>query len=554
MATTEGVGTGGLGVTDIRAVIAAFRDALVAHRARINSLNVYPVPDGDTGTNMSLTLGSVMAEVEAAGEDPAAMWRAISHGSLMGARGNSGVILCQILRGLVDSLAACPVIDSAALAAAFREAADAAYHAVGRPVEGTILTVMREMAEEAEALIAASGPAELVGFLEGVRVRGHDALARTPSMLPVLADAGVVDAGGAGLLLLIDALLHVADGRALPAAPASPADGPVAGPSHADGVGDLRYEVMYLLETERAEVEGFKAAWGEIGDSVVVVGGDGLYNCHVHTNDIGAAVEVALDYGRPRGIRVTDLFEELAHVEDIQLPGAEADADDGLALDPTPCVTAVVAVGAGAGVRRIFQSLGVRAVVTGGQTMNPSTAQLLEAAEAVAADQVIVLPNNKNIIAVAEQVDALSAKSVLVVPTRGIAEGFASLLAYDPEATAEENREAMVAAASGVVAGEVTQAVRNASSDLGPITEGDWLGLARWGIVAVADSAVAAATALLDQLVTSEHEIVTVILGADAEAVDGDAVAAWLQANRPDVEVEMHHGLQPLYPFTFGIE
>jgi uncharacterized protein len=543
-----------LGVHEFRAVIGAFRDALVAHRARINALNVYPVPDGDTGTNMSLTLASVMTEVDAAGDEAEAIWRAISHGSLMGARGNSGVILCQILRGLVDGLSATPRIDAASLTGALREAADAAYHAVGRPVEGTILTVMRELAEEAEAATSADPAIGLVTLLERVRARGHDALARTPDMLPVLADAGVVDAGGAGLLLLVDAALHVVDGRALPEAPAAPSVG-VAAPSHAEGVGDLRYEVMYLLEGDDIEIDVFKSAWGEIGDSIVVVGGEGLYNCHVHTNDIGAAVEVALDHGRPRNIRVTDLFEELAHEEDVRLPGDDgADGEPELIVDDTPCATAVVAVGVGAGVRRIFQSLGVRAIVTGGQTMNPSTAQLLEAVDAVAAGEVVLLPNNKNIIPVAEQVDALTAKTVRVVPTRGIAEGFASLLAYDPEADVAENQDAMTEAAASVIAGEVTMAVRSANSDAGAVTEGDWIGLARAGIVAIADSAIGAATALLDRLVTDDHEIVTVILGEDAAPADGDAVAAWLSANRPDVEVEIHHGLQPLYPFTFGIE
>ena len=551
-----------LSADDLRAVIAGYASALAAHRARINRLNVYPVPDGDTGTNMALTLESVVEEMAQAGPDMASTCKAISHGSLMGARGNSGVILSQILRGLADGFRDLEAADGAVMATALTAASEAAYGAVMRPVEGTILTVSRFIAEAAAT--AAAGGADLVRVLDAGRTGGADGLAQTPEMLPVLAEAGVVDAGGSGLLLLMDVLLHVVDGRAVPE---SVDDEGVLDPellaamAHAHhehetdgargggGLADLRYEVMYFLEAPDGTIPAFKDVWAGIGDSIVVVGGDGIWNCHIHTDDIGAAVEAAIDCGRPRNIRVTDLLEQVE--EERWVREAEADA----ALEHNePAETAVVAVATGDGIRRIFHSLGVQRIVTGGQTMNPSTAQLLEAVEAAPADQVVLLPNNKNIIPVAEQVDAQTTKTVYVVPTRGVAEGFASLLAYDPEAGGIDNAKAMADAAAAVVAGEVTQAVRDSSCDLGAITQGDYLGISRDGIRAMGSGLDLVCTQLLDLLVTNDHEIVTIIEGEGSSAAVTRHITGWLSDHHPELTAETHHGGQPLYPYLFGIE
>lgn len=542
-----------LDVAAVERTLVAFRDALISHREAINALNVYPVPDGDTGTNMSLTLRSVVEELE--GAEPDAKWKAINHGSLMGARGNSGVILSQILRALSDSLAAADQIDATAFAAALAAAAESAYGAVPRPVEGTILTVVRESAEAAER-IAAEGVG-LVELVERTAEAGKVSLDATPELLPVLKDAGVVDAGGAGFLLLLDALLHVLDGRALPPAPVVDrivAATPTARPdTHGASVADLRYEVMFFLEAPDDRIDEFKHAWTEVGDSIVVVGGDGLWNCHIHSNDIGACIEAGIDVGRPRQIRVTDLFEEMDHVEEMLSPDGDGDTTVTI-TNPEPATTAVVAVAVGHGVQQIFESLGVHAVIRGGQSMNPSTRQLVQAVEQVDADQVVILPNNKNIIPVAEQVDGQVDKVVAVVGTRGIAEGFASLLAYDPGADAHTNRAAMAGAAEAVVAGEVTCAVREADTDAGRVAPGDWIGLDRAGVKTKGDSVEAAATALLDLLVTDDHELVTIIAGEDATDATNEAIEAWLGEHRPDVEVEIHSGGQPLYPYYFGIE
>jgi DAK2 domain fusion protein YloV len=561
-----------LDVQALRSVVSTFRDTVRAHAAYLNRLNVYPVPDGDTGTNMARTLDAVVAEMESVPVELGPTCDAISHGSLMGARGNSGVILSQILRGVASTLKGHADATATRVADALAAASAGAYQAVLKPVEGTILTVARESAEAAQA--AASGGAPLVDVLRAARKAGKAALDNTPELLPVLKDAGVVDAGGAGFLLLLDSALHVVGGDPLPEP--EPEIGLVEGPlgdqfsavahriSGVDGeldVSEQRYEVMFLCDMADARIDDFKRGWGVIGDSIVVVGGDGLWNCHVHTNDIGSAIEVALDVGgRPKQIRVTDLFEEVAdeHAHrtadmNVTIPATGVRSRPGAGLPAVTC--AVVAVCSGDGLAELFSNLGVQGVVTGGQTMNPSTAELLDTVEHVNAEQVVILPNNKNIVPVAEQVDALTTKTVVVVPTQSMPEALAALVVYDPEASCADNGKAMTEAAESVATGEVTRAVRDANSEIGPIKEGDWIGLVRGdGIVSVAADVEGAVTALLDQLVAPGRELVTVITGVDASPSITAAVEGWLADQRADVQVEVHRGGQPLYPYLFGVE
>ncbi|MCU1356334.1 MAG: domain fusion protein YloV [Acidimicrobiales bacterium] len=552
-----------LDADDLRRVIIGFRDALRAHREGINRLNVYPVPDGDTGSNMTGTVEFVVETLDGADRELAATCKAIGQGALMGARGNSGLILCKILRGFTESVAASgsSELDAAIVSAALEVAAKGAYEAVGDPKEGTILTVVREAADGAVAAAAAGG--SLVEVLDRARVEGHASLARTPELLPELAAAGVVDAGGAGLLLLIDAFLTVVDGRPLPEASVTEAEadkilvevGAAGGTEHdhghaGGGIADLRYEVMYILEAPDAAIPGFKDVWTGLGDSIVVVGGEGLWNCHIHTDDIGPAVEAAIEIGKPSRIRVTDLLDEVEEERWVREAGEHPEVE----APQHRVTTAVVAVATGDGIRRIFHSLGVQQVLTGGQSMNPSTSQLLEAVEAAPADEVVILPNNKNIIAVAEEVDATTTKTVRVVPTRGIPEGFAALLAYDPDAPSDENAAEMAESAANVVAGEVTRAVRASTCEVGPIAEGDYLGIARHGIRAVAPSVADAAIGLLAELLAEEHEIVTLIEGEGATAGDTRRITEWLSEQHPDVSAEIHHGGQPLYPYFLGLE
>jgi DAK2 domain fusion protein YloV len=566
-----------LDVHALREMMTTFRDTVREHAGGLNRLNVYPVPDGDTGTNMSRTLDAVIAEMETAdADDLDATCDAISHGSLMGARGNSGVILSQILRGIASTLKQAHLKQSASdqahqFADALSNASSSAYQAVLKPIEGTILTVVRESAEAAK--LASGEGSTLLDVVRAARDAGKLALDNTPEQLQVLKDAGVVDAGGAGYLLLLDSALHVVGGEPMPdphlgdntdnadsVARAASVAHRSSGVDNGLDVSEQRYEVMYFLDLDDSRIDDFKQGWGAIGDSIVVVGGDGLWNCHVHTNDIGAAIEVPLELGgRPKQIRVTDLFEEVAEehaqreaaISGVSKPTLTVRAGGGL----PPVTTAVVAVCNGDGLVELFANLGVQGIVTGGQSLNPSTAELLDTVEHVNADQVIILPNNKNIIAVAEQVDALTKKDVIVVKTRTMPEALAALVVYDPEATVAENAAEMTEAAGSVASGEVTQAVRESNSGAGPIAAGDWMGIADGdGIVAVAGSALEASTSLLDQLIGEEGELLTVITGADAEASVTASIEAWLSERHADVQVEVHPGGQPLYPYLFGVE
>jgi DAK2 domain fusion protein YloV len=544
-----------LSANDVRLVLSTYRDVLRDHQEVVNRLNVYPVPDGDTGTNMALTIESVVAGLDDLDGDPSmeGVCHAISHGSLMGARGNSGVILSQLLRGMAERFREVASVDASVLTDALAHADDLARKAVVRPIEGTILTVARAAAEGAAAALAADG--DLASTAEGARAAAEVALAYTPEQLPALKQAGVVDSGGTGFLLLLDALCHITAERPLPVSPdVDSINVNVTGHiSHeASDVGDLRYEVMYLLDAPDDTIEAFKEVWAGIGDSIVVVGGDGIYNCHIHTDDIGASIEAAIEIGRPRDIRVTDLAEQVVEEKWVREGAYEAEGSE-VPSRPPP-VTAIVAVVTGDGVGRIFRSLGVQRLVKGGQSMNPSTAELVEAVEATGASNVIILPNNKNIVPVAKQVNDLTGVSVSVVPTNSIVEGFASLLSYDPSSELEPNVGAMADSSSAVLAAEVTQAVRDTEVDAGVVHEGDWIGLTGDGIVAIAESMVVCATHLLETIVTYEHDLITIIEGEGSTASNTRRLSEWLAEVHPDVAVEVHHGGQPLYPYLFGIE
>jgi DAK2 domain fusion protein YloV len=539
-----------LSARELRSTIATYLDLLRSHKEVINRLNVYPVPDGDTGTNMTLTIESVTAELGPLADDAemAEVCKAIAHGSLMGARGNSGVILSQMLRGLVAKFPLKGDVSPDLLAESLEYADVLARQAVVRIVEGTMLSIARAAAEGARA-----HGETMIELVRSARDRAKDALAFTPEQLPVLKQAGVVDSGGTGLLLLYDALCNVVADDPLPVAP--PADSITVHvleetEEREPNIADLRYEVMYLLDADDDKMHGFRGVWSGIGDSIVIVGGDGLYNCHIHTDDIGAAIEAALDAGRPRDIRVTDLSEQVLEERWVREGSAEQFEAE---THPAPA-TAVVAVVVGDGVGRIFRSLGVRGVVSGGQSMNPSTADLVAAVRATGSEQVVLLPNNKNIRPVAEQVNELVEQTVTVVPTNSIVEGFAALLDYDPDASAEANAKAMSVAACHVIAAEVTRAVRDTTTDAGEVRVGDWIGLTADGVRSIDGSIAGASNRLLDELIMPEHELVTIIEGEGSSPANTRRITEFLADEHPGITVEVHHGGQPLYPYYFGIE
>ena len=539
-----------LSARELRTTIGTYAELLRSHKDVINRLNVYPVPDGDTGTNMTLTIESVVAELDPLAEDAemADVCKAIAHGSLMGARGNSGVILSQMLRGLVAKFPGKGDVSADLLAGSLENADVLARQAVVRIVEGTMLSIARAAAEGARAHCES-----LTTLVRSARDRAKDALAYTPEQLPVLKQAGVVDSGGTGLLLLFDALCYTVANDPLPIAP-SPDSIEVHVHEETEAqhgnIADLRYEVMYLLDADDAKMHAFREVWSGIGDSIVIVGGDGLYNCHIHTDNIGAAVEAALDAGRPRGIRVTDLSEQV--IEERWVREGSVDQADDEEAPPPP--TAVVAVVVGDGVGRIFHSLGVRVLVKGGQSMNPSTADLVDAVIATGSEQVVLLPNNKNIRPVAEQVNALVDQEVTVVPTNSIVEGFAALLDYDPDASAEDNMKSMSLSAGNVIAAEVTQAVRETTTDVGLVRVGDWIGLSAAGVRSIDDSIAGASNHLLEQLITPNHELLTIIEGEGSSPANTRRITEFISDEYPGVAVEVHHGGQPLYPYYFGIE
>jgi len=535
-----------LSAADLTRAVTTYAGLLRAQREVINRLNVYPVPDGDTGTNMTLTLESVVADVNALGSEVtmSEVCRAIAQGSLMGARGNSGVILSQMLRGLIQGFSDDPV-DATQLAAGLVRADVLARQAVARPVEGTILSVARAAAEGAQ------DSTSLETVVHGARDAARVALAHTPEQLAVLKQAGVVDSGGTGLVLWFDALCHVVSGDPLPPTPdldtlnALPAlpEAPVG------DISELKYEVMFLLDADDDKMPAFRAAWETLGDSIVIVGSEGLYNCHIHSDNVGSSIEVALDAGRPRQIRVTDLSEQVIEERWVR----EANVLPEVPTTPAP-TTAVVAVVVGEGVGRIFQTLGVRQLVKGGQSMNPSTADLVEAVRATGSSRVVILPNNRNIRAVAEQVDSLVDAEVRVVATDSIVEGFAALLSYDPDDGIEENVKSMTISAQHVVAGEVTRAVRDTQTDAGMVTTGDWIGLGAGGVLAIATSVDEVNAQLLTRLVRDEHELLTVIEGEGSSSEATAAVTKFVTEHFPQLCVEVHHGGQPLYPYLFGVE
>lgn len=566
-----------LRVQDLKKVLHRYLARLREYRDALNRLNVYPVPDGDTGTNMTLTIESVMSQVDGS-SNMEELAEAIAHGSLMGAQGNSGIILSQILRGLAEVFRAVDRVDRAQLVEALDTASAAAYRAVGRPVEGTILTVLREASEAARETETPQGES-LADLLRRVYQRAERALEDTPQLLPVLKEAGVVDAGGAGLLLLLSAFVEEVTGEdvVLPDEVFRAAAAQIpAGVDRREAVGDLRYEVMFLLQGEERAGDRLREAWGGIGDSIVVVGGEGTWNCHIHTDDIGAAMEAGIALGVPSRIKVTDLQEQAAAI------GHHGPA---MPFEPLPefakAPVGLVAVASGAGIIELFRNYGAQGMVIGGQTMNPSVGDLLGVVDSVPARTVVILPNNKNIVPAAEELDPLTTKTIHVVPTRSIPQGIAALLAYAADGDGAALAASMTRAAEAVRTGELTQAVRDARTPAGRIARGDWLGLVEGKVTVIAGTGRVvkaldrvrgtidrrdrsgvrrigtmrrALLGLLEAVVLPDSEVVTILVGAGADPGVTDAARAWLEKWRPGTAVDVLEGGQPLYPYLIGAE
>ncbi|MHB8189096.1 MAG: DAK2 domain-containing protein [Ferrimicrobium sp.] len=539
--------------TGCRVIATGLRNAAAALerlQGPINQLNVFPVPDGDTGTNMFRTLRAgvdALDELPGVGCDPSVFVHQIGRATLLGARGNSGVILSQILHDLIDHLVTQAPLEES-WEGALTSGSNAARAAVLNPKEGTMLTVIQEAARGAKRGVVAS------------LIEARTALERTPTQLEVLAKAGVVDSGGAGLVVVLEELAF-ACGVVFDQAGEYPwlsdtANLPDASlpdlstmELESDGEEDLRYEVMYVLEASAATVDGFRQVWSGLGDSIVIVGHGELFRCHIHTNEIGASIEAGIEAGRVSSISVTDLLDQVDELSWVT-EGAQTGQDD----EAHHRETAVVAVGVGSGISRLFRSFGVTAIVAGGHGLNPSTAELLRAVEAQNATGVLVLPNNSNIQAAASAVPSLASRPTVIVPTVHVIEGFSALMAYDPSSDLASNVTRMTEAARHVRWGELTIAVRTGSWAGGSFDVGDWIGLAAEGIVAAGGDLTKALSNLVGHLVSEESEIVTIIEGERAEGTATEAVVAWIGEHFKDCEVEVLVGDQPLYPYLCGVE
>jgi fatty acid kinase len=528
----------------VRGLVGSALASLEASRSRIDDLNVYPVPDGDTGTNLTLTVRAVAEAVAAAeaAERPA-LAHTVARAALMGARGNSGVILSQIVRGVADVLAeSTNGIDPVLASRAFRGASDAAYRAVRRPVEGTMLSVIRELAEEAERRAGEPGP--LGGLLIELVRHGEEAVAHTPEQLDVLRDAGVVDAGGAGLVELLRGLTGAVTGEAVPAAPEVASE--IAGhdaihlePSR------YRYCTVFVVEGNELDRDELEAALERLGDSLLVVGDETALKVHVHTDDPGAALILGTAAGTIEGVEIANMHEQQVRRERR------------LSLVPaTRARTGVVAVVAGEGNRALFETLaepvGAIRVVDGGQTNNPSTAELLAAVEELEADEALILPNNPNARLAAEHAAENAQRPAQVVPTESIPAGLAALVAYDGARGAAENAAKMAEAAAAVATGEVTRASRDVDLNGLAIRRGDWLGLVDGEPTVGGDDFADVTFGVVTRLLVHPRAVLTLLTGAEPPPLDG--LLERLASSHPELEVEVHEGGQPHYPLLLGAE
>jgi DAK2 domain fusion protein YloV len=501
--------------------------AIEAARQRVDDLNVYPVPDGDTGTNLTLTVRAVVEALEASPtEDRPALANEVARAALMGARGNSGVILSQIVRGAAESLR-----DSDDLARALRSASDAAYRAVRTPVEGTMLTAIRELAEEAER---GGSPAEVVA-------RGDDCVTRTQAMLPVLAEAGVVDAGAAGLVEILRGIVAALGGEPLPERPAQAAWRLDEDAIHQE-LSRYRYCTVFVVEGDRLDADALEAELEPLGDSLFVVGDPSALKVHVHTDDPGRALSLGVARGAVAGVEIANMHEQMREREQRLLHAVPAGA---------PSATAAIAVATGAGNRRLLESLGAR-VVDGGRTMNPSTAELLAAVEADPAPEAVILPNDRNVLMAAEHAAENARKPVRVVSTVSLQAGLAAMVAFDPALSAGANAAAMEDAAQAVATGAVTVASRDVATNGVAVRAGAWLGLEDGRPVAGGDSFEEVARAVLERLLAEPRSVLTLLTGEEPPALD--VLLAELKARHPDLELEVHEGGQPHYPLLISAE
>ena len=529
-----------------------------AKKEYINELNVFPVPDGDTGTNMSLTIMAAAKEVAALeNPDMASLAKAISSGSLRGARGNSGVILSQLFRGFTKAIKEVDEIDVLTLAEALVKAKETAYKAVMKPKEGTILTVARGIAEK--GLELAETTEDLEEFIPQVIEYGEEVLAKTPDMLPVLKEAGVVDSGGQGLIEVLKGCYDAFLGKEVDYSRISPSTSVNTTKISAETNAEIKfgYCTEFIIMTEKEftdadEVE-VKAFLESIGDSIVCVADDEIIKIHVHTNDPGLAIQKALTYGQLSRIKIDNMREE--HEEKLIRDAEKLAKEQKAKAKAEQKEFGFIAVSIGEGLNQIFKELGVDYIIEGGQTMNPSTDDMLNAIDEVNAKNVFIFPNNKNITLAANQAKSLvKDKEVIVIPTKTVPQGITAIINFVPDMSAEENEEAMLEAIQYVKTGQVTYAVRDTSIDGKEIHVDDIMGIGDSGILAVGSEIAETTKEMLAQLVDEDSELISIYYGADVSSEDAEALVAEIEELYPDVDIDVHPGGQPIYYYVLAVE
>lgn len=537
---------------------------LSANAKLVDALNVFPVPDGDTGTNMNLSMTSGAKEVKSnIQEHIGKVGSALSKGLLMGARGNSGVILSQLFRGFSKSIEQKATIDGKDFADALNSGVETAYKAVMKPVEGTILTVAKDAAKK--AVQVAENEDDIAVIMEEVLKEAKASLNRTPDLLPVLKEVGVVDSGGQGLVFVYEGFLAELKGEKLPDTPAAlpKMDDLVSAEHHKNVHGfmnteDIEFgyctEFMVKFESEKLSAnpfseEKFRQDLSQYGDSLLVIADDQLVKVHIHSEQPGDCLTYGQRYGSLINMKIENMRQQHTNlVEDVQTPlAAEAKPKEKLEYG-------IVTVSMGSGIADLFRSIGAHAVIEGGQTMNPSTEDIVKAIKEVNAKKVIILPNNKNIIMAAQQAAEVTEEEAAVVPSKTVPQGMAALLAFNPSASLGQNEELMTDALQHVKTGQITFAVRDTSIDGLEIEKDDFMGIADGKIVVKNKDRVQAAKGLLDQMIDEDSEILTILKGEDAAEEEVDALISCIEEKYEDIEVEVHDGKQPLYSFIFSIE
>ncbi|MBT2683072.1 DAK2 domain-containing protein [Bacillus sp. ISL-37] len=535
---------------------------LGANAKYVDALNVFPVPDGDTGTNMNLSMTSGAKEVKNnVQEHIGKVGSALAKGLLMGARGNSGVILSQLFRGFAKAIESKPTVNSVEFAAALNAGVETAYKAVMKPVEGTILTVAKDAAKHAVAV--AKNHESLIGLMEEVLKEAKASLNRTPDLLPVLKEVGVVDSGGQGLVFVYEGFLAELKGEKLPDSPsAMPNMNELVSAEHHKSVqshmntADIEFgyctEFMVRLEGKEAfSEENFRQDLSKYGDSLLVISDEEVVKVHIHSEQPGEVLTYGQRYGNLINMKIENMRQQHTDIVGESTTPLRTQASE---PKKEKREYGIVAVSMGSGIAELFRSIGANAVIEGGQTMNPSTEDIITAIKEVNARKIIILPNNKNIIMAAEQAAEVAEEEVVVIPSKTVPQGMTALLSFNPSAEAGDNKEAMTEAMQHVKTGQLTYAVRDTSIDGLEISTGDFMGLADGKIILKDQDKVKAAKDLLDQMLDEDSEILTILKGEDASDEDVDSIVEFVESNYGDVEVEVHNGEQPLYAFIFAIE